>query len=261
MKPLHLCVAAVLWTGAAACAGASQPAMHARSDAAFRLPPARAPAIAGGTARQRALLRRIVRAQRTSQIARLTISPVHGGVRLAAAVAGSRDDALGGWETWIVGGAFRDRSAALGLPRVVSIGDQAESGAAAGGSDPPRRPPAGLGAFRRRVAALAAGPGARVVAVRVAAPDGYSAIVVLRVSHPAAFLRHRWRGLRARLGRLPADGVFVVLSEPDGRVLLTEGGSTRLQRGLGGPGDPRYRGCVPNQMTGLGRSTPPCPAP
>jgi hypothetical protein len=264
MTGLRMGIATALCACAAACAGSSTHALHGGRTVTPRLAPARTPAIAGGTAAQRALLDRIVRAQRPTQIVRLTISRAHGGVALMAATPRTPkrgpDTALGGWEAWIVGAAFRDRSAALGLPRVVVIGDPSESGRATGGPDRPRRPPAGLGAFRRRVVALAAPPGAQVVTVRVADPDGYTAIVALRVSDPAGFLRHRWRELDVRLGGLHADGVFVVLYEPDGRVLWSEGGSARLLSGLGGAADPRYRGCIPDQMTGLGMSPPPCPA-
>jgi hypothetical protein len=261
----RIVLAAVAVASSAACAGgASPPPLHGGQPAAFRLAPGRVPRIVGGTAAERTLVRQIVRAQATTQILQLTIVPATGGVGLRATLAGTarrvRNDILGDWETWIVGGAFRDRSAALGLRRVVLIGNQNESGRATGGRDLPRRPPAGLAAFRRRVAAVA-GPGARVVAVRVGDPDGYSAIVVLRVTDPASFLRHRLRGLELRLAGLRADGTFLVVDERNGRVLYSEGGSERLSSGVAGPADRRYRGCIPNQMTGLAMaSPPPCPA-
>lgn len=252
---------------AAGCAAAASPVFPPGSPApaaSTALAAPRTPAVTGGTATERALLRRIAAGQRTSQIVRLELSHVHGGMKLTATLAGSptaaRGDTLGDWETWIVGGAFRDRSAALGLPRVVLVGNQNESGSATGGPDLPHRGPGGLAAFRRRVAAAAAGPGARLIAVRVGDPDGYTAIVALEVSDPAAFLRHRLRPLDARLQRVRADGAYVVLYEPGGRVLYSEGGSGRLLNGVGGPRDARYLGCVPDQMTGLGGTLPPCPA-
>ena len=233
----------------------------------------RSPRITGGTPAQRALLRQIVRAQATTQIVGLEIAPANatwhpvrpGDVQLTATLAGTgrhaRDNTLGAWETWIVGGAFRDRSAALGLPRVLVVGDDAGAQRATGGPHPAGRRAADLSGFRRRVAAIVARSGARIIAVRVGDPDGYSAIVALQVADPAAFLQHDLGPLDVRLQGLHADGTFIVLYERSGRLLYSEGGSQRLSSGLGGPGDPRYGSCIPNQMTGVSLAPPPpCPS-
>ncbi len=155
----------------------------------------RSPRITGGTPAQRALLRQIVRAQATTQIVGLEIAPANatwhpvrpGDVQLTATLAGTgrhaRDNTLGAWETWIVGGAFRaTRSAALGLPRVLVVGDDAGAQRATGGPHPAGRRAAGLSGFRRRVAAIVARSGARIITVRVGeVPTAYSAIA-LRVA-------------------------------------------------------------------------------
>jgi hypothetical protein len=214
------------------------------------------PGITGGTAAQRALLRQIVRAQATTQILRLVLSPAGRAWRpdrptdvlLTAKLAGDHRHAptnmVGDWEAWVVGGTFRARSAELGLPRVLVVGDDADTEEVTGGADPPARPASGLPAFRRRVTAAAAGSGARIVAIRAADPDGYTALVALQVPDPATFLRHRLPRLSARLGALHADGTFVLLYERTGRVLYAAGTAARVPFSLGGSSDPRYTTCV-----------------
>jgi hypothetical protein len=111
------------------------------------------------------------------------------------------------------------------------------------------------------VKAAAAASGARLIAVRAGVPDGCSAIVALQVSDPASFLQHRLGPLNDRLQRLKSDGTFIALYLPDGRPLYSEGGSTRLDGGLGGPAAPRYASCIPNQMEGISIAPPlPCPS-
>jgi hypothetical protein len=111
------------------------------------------PVIAGGSAAERTLLRRIVRAMCPAQITRLTIAPASpqwhpvrpgdvGLMAMTAPVAPHHENTLGEWESMVVGGAFRDRSAALGLPRVVVVGNPRESGRVTGGPiHPPSRLP------------------------------------------------------------------------------------------------------------------------
>ena len=220
-----------------------------------RVAPPHTPAITGGSAAERALLRTIVREMRPSQIRALTVEPpdgpwhpsAPGDVEVLATLAPAtkgHENSRGEWETWLVGAAFRDRSARLGLPRVLVV---AEAGSGAqrvtGGARPPAAGPSGLPAFRRRVVAAAKASGARIVAVRVGVPDGYSADVTLQVSHPVPFLRHRLGQLRSRLTGLHGDGVFIAVYEADGKVLSVGGSSVRLSSGLSGVGDPRYESC------------------
>jgi hypothetical protein len=236
------------------------------------LPGAYRPVIRGGSPAERRLLARIVRATRPTQIRALRIVPATkdwhpirpGDVELIAAeapVPRGHDNSLGDWETWLVGGAFRDRSAALGLPRVVVVGYGSGAGRVTGRSDPPPAPARGLAAFRRRVEHIASQSGARVVDVRAGRPDGYSAAVTLQVAGPVWFLRHRLPQLQLRLHRLGSDGTFVALYEADGRPLYVEGGSTRLQSGLAGVSDRRYASCVQVGLGGAFTMAPPLPCP
>jgi hypothetical protein len=273
-----LCVRiAIAVTGLAVAAGCGQ-ASGSRSRPAPRqirripVPAARRPTIRGGSAAERRLLARIVRATRPTQIRTLEIVPATkdwhpirpGDVELIgseAPVPHGQDNSLGDWETWLVGGAFRDRSAALGLPRVVVVGDGSSAGRVTGGSDPPPAPARGLAAFRRRVQAIASESGARVVDIRTGVPDGYAAAVTLQVSSPVWFLRHRLTQLQLRLHRLGSDGTFIALYEADGRPLYVEGGSTRLQSGVAGVSDHRFASCVQVGLGGPLTMAPPLPCP
>jgi hypothetical protein len=255
---------------AAACGQASAAAPSAAKMTPVRVAPPRTPAITGGSAAERALLRTIVREMRPSQIRALTIAPpdgpwhpsAPGDVEMLGTLTPStkgHENSLGEWETWLVGAAFRDRSAELGLPRVLVVGE-AGSGAqrVTGGARPPMAGPAGLPAFRRRVVAAAKASGARIVAVRVGVPDGYSADVTLQVSHPVPFLRRRLGQLQSRLAGLHGDGVFIAVYEADGRLLSVGGSSVRLSSGLGGVDDQRYASC--GAMTTLGGGAALAPA-
>ncbi len=272
LPPIALVIAAGAVVAACGQATSHPPHHGLPSMASVSLAAPRSPQITGGTAAQRTLLRRIVRAMRPTQITHLTIEaaspqwhPIRAGdvalMAMVAPVAPHHENTLGEWESMVVGGAFRDRSAALGLPRVVVVGNPRESGRVTGGPHPPAQPAAGMAGYRTRVTAAAAASGARLIAVRVGVPDGYSAVVALQVTDPAAFLQHRLGPLNGRLERLTSDGTFIALYLPDGRPLYSEGGSTRLDGGLGGPAAPRYASCIPNQMEGLSMAPPlPCPS-
>jgi hypothetical protein len=231
------------------------------------------PTITGGSAAERRLLARIVRAMGTTEIRKLTVSPAPqswhpvkpGDVQLTATLAqlpGHGENSRGEWEGWIVGGAFRDRSAALGLPRVLVVisgdGDRVS---------PPNSPllppadPARLAAFRRRVEQALQDVDGRVVALRTGMPDGYSIDVTLRVRDPVRFLRRQLDPLEGRLQALHGDGLFVQLMERDGRQLYTFGTSLRLGSGLVGVSDRRYEGCIVVGHPGpaIIASAPPCP--
>lgn len=259
---------------ASACGQARRSAAPSESSPMGRIavPAAYAPVIDGGSPAERALLRRIVRAMRPTQLRTLTVEPAlkqwhplrPGDVELAATeahVARGHDNSLGDWEAWLVGGAFRDRSASLGLPRVVVVADGSGASRVTGGRPLPAAPPNGLAAFRRRVVAAAEASGARVLFVRTAVPDGYSADVALQVAHPVWFLRRRLQPLQLRLQRLRSDGIFLALYEANGRPLFVSGQSTRLSSGLADVADRRYQSCVEVGFGGPGTLAPPLPCP
>src|SRR5512142_3103876 len=95
--PIVLAVASTALVGACGQA-ASHPSRHGLAHMApVSLARPRSPQITGGTAAQRALLGRIVRAQDSTQIVRLTIAPADsswkprpGDVQLTAKLAGGR---------------------------------------------------------------------------------------------------------------------------------------------------------------------------
>lgn len=264
---LLVAVAAIVATG---CAGSDgQPAVATATTPPITQPTPRIPDISGGTRGQRALLRQIVGALRPTQIRGLRVEPASrrwaplepGDVALVGAAEPAprgRDDLVGLWEIQLVGGAFRDRSAAMGLPRVAVVGNGKITHRATGG----RRLPAAhgrLSAFRRLVLRAARTPGGRIVAVRVGAPDGYAAAVALVVDHPAAFLTHGMRTLDARLQRIRADGMLLELYERNGRLLDVSSWATRLSTGSGWVAD-RFQGCVPVLRGVTTLSAPACPA-
>jgi len=269
---LAIAVCGVVVAGSCGRARHAHPGAGSKPMRPVHLPAAHSPAIRGGSLAERRLLARIVRATGPTQLRALEIAPpTHdwhplrpGDVELDVSEAPAsygRDNMLGDWEAWLVGGAFRDRSAALGLPRVVVVMYGADGGRVVDGSNPPPASASGLAAFRSRVRTIASGPGARVVRIRAGVPDGYSAAVALQVADPVWFLRHRVSKLQASLDRLGSDGIFLALYEADGRPLYVAGGSRRLDSGLGWIPDARYGSCVQMGTGGPMTLVPPLPCP
>lgn len=228
------------------------------------LPHARQPAISGGTAAQRALLREILQNLRPTGLRSLEVRRVDdntwgpfepGDVELHTAFGTSPaggENVRGAWETWIVGGAFRDRSRMLGLPRVVVVSSPLSASRAQ--HEGIAKPPAGgadMAGFRERVQQAVALSGARLVTLRTGIPDGLTADISIQTSRPAYFLSHRLRGLENAIRRIESDGVFIDLYDIHGREVYVSGSGRRLGTGVTGVHNPRYEGCVP------GCSTPP----
>lgn len=211
--------------------------------------------ISGGTAAERGLLKAIDHRMAPHQIASLHVGPVPsdwrpepGDVELIGSSrrsAGERYNLRGIWETWLVGGAFRDRSAAYGLPRVLVVGDDfGAERVQPHFAHPPMADSAGIEAFTAQVTAIAHASGARVLDVQAGRPDGYSAEVTVQVKNVVWFLKNRLDTLLGNLDRLHSDGIFVQLYEPGQKPLLEVGGSTRLQSGLAGVQDIKYLPCL-----------------
>ena len=267
-RPL-LVVAVAAVAIAPACGGSATPAATGAEhpNGTVRLPTAVVPRISGGDAAERALLHRIVSGLRPTQIRALAVLPLAapwkgrpGDVELSVSlIPGARGNPLGQWETWIVGGAFHDRSAQLGLPRVRAIVD-GQSGSVEESVPHPPAPAAGLAAFRARLLAAVHASGARLLGLRTGRPDGYAGDLWIQVDDPAAFLQRRLRRLDAALSGRGVDGVYLSVFESDGRPLFTSGSSSRMGAGVVGVSDPRYRGCY---QFGFGPFTlvPPLPCP
>ena len=275
-RPLLL-IAIVAAVIASACGGAGARATGAeRTDVtaatvAVTPPAPRAPRIGGGTVQERALLRRIVARLRPTQIRTLTVLPLAapwqgrpGDVELSVSlISGARDNPLGEWETWIVGGAFHDRSSQLGLPRVRAVVGGA-GGSLEDNAPRPMAPAAGLRAFRTRLLAAVRRSGARLAGLRTGQPDGYAAELWVQVTDPAAFLQHRLLRLEGAFAGRAVDGVYLSVFETDGRELFNEGSSNRLSAGLTGMDDPLYQACAPAVYPGeplILALIPPLPCP
>ncbi|MDX6524053.1 MAG: hypothetical protein QOI17_1566, partial [Gaiellales bacterium] len=129
--------------------------------ATVRLPHPHSVAISGGTPAQRNVLRRIVAKMRPTQIRTLTIGPVPADwkptspdqVQLTAGLAGDgqgHENSRGEWELWMIGGAFRDRSVALGLPRLLVLSEPEGEQRVEPPTGKQRRPPAPVDAAALR---------------------------------------------------------------------------------------------------------------
>jgi hypothetical protein len=231
-------------------------------------------AISGGTAAQRALLKQIVARLHPVALASLTISavtdkgakPRPGDVQLAATRRtglGSRGESRAGWEAWMIGGAFRDRSAALGLPRLLWLsepdgGERIQPPFARG-----VRPFSGSLAALRAAAQQAVASAGRVIAIRVGDPLGGTVDVTLQTNRPIWFLRHGVDTVEAALRKQELDGALIDAYERDGKHLGTWGYSNRLSSGLAGVWDRALQTCASFTIGGapFGVAPPlPCPS-
>jgi hypothetical protein len=136
VRSVLIAILAVATAAGCGQAGGSGTAGHPGSMTRVTLPAFHDPAIRGGSPAERRLLAQIVRRTQPTQIRALRIMPATkswrplrpGDVELIAAttpVGHGRDNMLGEWEAWLAGGAFRDRSTSVGLPRVIAVADGA----------------------------------------------------------------------------------------------------------------------------------------
>ena len=238
--------------------------------AAVQAPRPQPVAISGGSARQRALLRAIVAAQRPAAVSALRITlanpawkPLRPGdvelnATLSPAASPAHENLLGEWESWVIGGAFRDRSVAAGLPRVVVVGDgEGASRVSPANTHLPARSPAGLSAFEQRVRTVLRRFGVHVAYLQAGVPDGFTAAIGLQTPHPAPFIEHRLNAVDQALFRIRGDGWFVALYDGRGHLAEAGGNGARMSIGGGGAVDPRYRGC--EERSGFELGVPPFP--
>jgi hypothetical protein len=229
--------------------------------ASVQAPRSRPVAISGGSARQRVLLRAIVAAQRPAAVSALRIAPANpawkplrpGDVELTATLSPAasplHENLLGEWESWVIGGAFRDRSAVAGLPRVVVVGDgDGASRVSPANSHLPARSPAGLSAFEQRVRTVLRRFRVHIAYLQAGVPDGFTAAVGLETPYPAPFIEHRLGAVGEALYKLRSDGWLIVVYDRRGRLVDVGGNGARMGIGGGDVVDHRYDGCDQNDL-------------
>jgi hypothetical protein len=219
------------------------------------------PDIAGGTAAQRALVAELAAVMGADGIESIELGdPPDGffegsgaaervwltiGLRAADVVASAETT----WKALILSGAIYERSRVLGLGRVSgqSITVTYASGRTADGGSTVIEPPAAVGNIVARPAAELVSEvtrsvdasGARLVSVRLVRGLRLAPVVEVEVPDSAAFLTRRPVRVRELLGafsslRNPiADGVFLKVADPDGRVIYAQGLATRTAQGVG----------------------------
>lgn len=234
----------------------------------YTVPAAKDVTVSGGTMAQRALIRRILAGMGPNAITSVVIAPTEqswhpvkpGDVTVRVTTL-SRPRFLGSWQATLLGGAFRDMSAAAGLPRVTVLESP-------GGSQ--RITPANSsseqvsdGPLEHALREGVRRTGAELVVLRIVHPDGPAALVVMRTERPAWFLRHRFTRFftpSTEHMRSAADGIAEVVVDGAGRLVAAGGGSSRLSEGWSWVRSD-LQGCDPFvHSVPLGYNPPPCPA-
>lgn len=241
--------------------------------ATVRLPGPHAVAISGGSPAQRSLLRQIVAKMRPTQIRTLTIGSVPADwkptspdqVQLTAGLPGDghgHENSRGQWEAWMIGGAFRDRSLALGLPRLLVLSDPEGAQRVEPPTGKQRRRPAPIDVAALRAGVdRAAGASGHLLELRLGDPLGATAEVTIQTERPVSFLRSGLGRLETALRAAGLDGGFIDAFERDGTHLSSNGWSDRLSSGMGGTWDRRYETCISQGHGGPMTMAPPLPCP
>lgn len=227
------------------------------------------PGIVGASAKQRALLRQILRGFGPTEIDRIRVHhPGRGWSRLPRGVvqidfAGHRDaDGRTTWQAWVLAGAFRDGSARRGLAP-VAVYDAGGVGGDASVIGPPKATPAEPPArsedpsLEANVSAALAATGPVSLTVQVDHPYGPVVEASLRVDDLARFLLRRSPAVLAALRRPGVDGWYVTLSDADEEATVYQAGRVGA---FGARVPERLRGCVAFIRPGPYPGPPPCPA-
>ena len=184
------------------------------------------PAVAGGSAEQRALLGAIVEGVGPSVLRSVTVAATDRGAEL---VVGPQPDAglRGEWEAWLVAGAFRDRSRELALPAVVGLTfDGAwmdiEGGPWSGGLDDPR-------ALSREVHRADGRSSVHFDEYALLQPAGVVPAITFRTDDAEAFLDQYLSKFLEELGDPRRyEGFYFRIESLDGEPLWEWAGSSRL---------------------------------
>jgi len=211
--------------------------------------------IVGGSAAQRAVLRQILTRLGPTRIPEIRIVRTVDGVRLRTGARATRPT----WETLVVGGAFLDRSADLGLPPLLEV-DAGQAGwptSNTGGARPPRATASSAAAARSRMLHFAVASGAQVAELTVSKPGALAIALRLQVNDAAAFLHHQLRDLvlHAREHEARYEGLYIEVDDAQGSAWANGearlGGIEHVRQSL--------RGCDPFPPPGPHTPTPPCP--
>ena len=184
------------------------------------------PAVAGGSAEQRALLGEIVEGIGPSVLRSVTVATTDRGAEI---VVEPRPDAglRGEWEAWLVAGAFRDRSHELELPAVVGLTfDGAwmdiEGGPWSGGLDDPR-------ALSREVHRADGRSSVHFDEYALLQPAGVVPAITFRTDDAETFVDEYLSKFLEELGDPRRyEGFYFRIESPEGEPLWEWAGSSRL---------------------------------
>jgi hypothetical protein len=214
--------------------------------------------IVGGSPAERGILRQILAWIGPTGIPQLRIVPAVGGVKLQTHVEAIRPS----WNALVIGGAFLQRSADLGLPPLLEV-DVGQAGwpiSNAPGAGPPiATAPMELAARRTMLHLVNATEGATLRELTISKPYAVAVVLRVRVGDAASFLHHRLRAFMAAASKHQAryEGLYIEIDDADGPAWISAetrlGGISHIR--------PALRGCVPLPTpipAGL-TPTPPCP--
>jgi hypothetical protein len=242
--------------------------------------------VSGGSAAQRELARQILARMGATRLRSVKIGPVPSRYgdqarTLSFLTLTTRDGIRrqGEWESKVFAGAFADFSQKRQLPTVFGLrtpGSGGRLGGKPGFRSLPLATAAGAVALAAQVTqAVSATAGAsdvKVVSLQILKPEGLAFALVLRVSDPAAYMKHQLGALLAQSVANPSalgspffapalEGAYFVLQDAGGSKVWTYRTSTRTGSS-GGFTDPSLRGCDPIPHGGpFGYSPPGCPGP
>jgi hypothetical protein len=182
-----------------------------------------------------------------------------------------REDVLSEWQGWVLAGAFRDRSAETGLPRVIAL-DEHVGGRFAGGMRialihhgvDNHATQAQADTLKAQLRGIVERSGAHLLRLRVARPDGLAATVIVQTDRPAWYLHRQMAAvLLQTANRFHYDGLAWAVYDRAGRRAFQMANASRLATGAEGT-IPSLAGCNPfgpgDFVVPGGTPTPRCPA-
>jgi hypothetical protein len=204
--------------------------------------------IVGGTPAQRTLLHTILEGIGSRDVPEVTVGPPPGTSLMGGGTwlifhfpGGENRSQLGEWESWLVAGAFRDLSAARGLPAVRGDGVVFHPDFGSGYerlccATHHVTSAASRQALTRRITEGVKRAGLTLISIRFAKPFHLAPIVMAKTSDPNAKLGS-WMPRSSPYGDDSAfEGAFLQVRNQAGKVVFFVGHSTRTQTGIGSIG-------------------------